>query len=505
LTEERAEGPEREEEERSGLSRLVGVLALLVALGATAFLLLFGRDSYEVTAEFEDASQLTEGNEVVIAGSPAGSVERIELAPDGAALVTFTVDEQFAPLHRGTTATVRSYSLSGIANRQVQLTLPPPDAAGEEIADGGVMDQSETVSEVDLDEVFNTLDDRTVRNLKKVIRGFEVSYDGVGPQANRGFRYLNPFLSSSRRLFTELNRDEGALQQLIVDGSQLSSALAERAPDIEQLVGNLDRMMGALAAQKAALAESVAKFPAFMRRANTTFVNLRAALDDLDPLVDASKPVARRLRPFMAELRATAAGAVPTLRDLDRILAHPGRSNDLVELTRLQVPLAKAALGSGRPECGRDPVTDYLAAADDDFDQGAFGESVCSLRNSLPQLAFFRSYSPELVGWFDGFSHSGVEDAHGGAAVVETIFNTFSVSEATGLPVIGEPGFVPQPFSESLEQGLVTTGATNKCPGANERPLGAADPADHSVPFLDGSTRFTDPLDCDPSAVPQGP
>ncbi len=59
------------------------------------------------------------------------------------------------------------------------------------------MSQAETVSEVDLDELFNTLDDRTVRNLKKVIKGFEISYDGVGEQANKGFRYLNPFLSTS--------------------------------------------------------------------------------------------------------------------------------------------------------------------------------------------------------------------------------------------------------------------------------------------------------------------
>jgi phospholipid/cholesterol/gamma-HCH transport system substrate-binding protein len=365
------------------------------------------------------------------------------------------------------------------------------------------MTESETVSEVDLDELFNTLDDRTVRNLKKVIRGFELSYDGVGAQANRGFEYLNPFLSTSRRLFSELNRDERALEQLIVDGSQLSGALAERAPDIEQLVGNLNRMMGALGRQKAALAASISKLPDFMRRANTTFVNLRAALDDVDPLVDASKPVAEELRPFFSELRAASADAVPTLADLDRIISHGGADNDLIELTRLQVPLARTALGSGSPDCGSDPTSDYEAAADDDFSQGGFGESVCALRNGLPQLAFFRSYTPELIGWFDGFSHSGTVDANGGAARVNTSFNTFAVNDATGLPIIGEP---PQSLAEGLEQGLVTTGATQKCPGGNERPLGAADPDDQSTPQAeDPSSPFTDPIDCNPEDVQPGP
>ena len=53
---------------------------------------------------------------------------------------------------------------------------------------------------------------------------------GVGPQANRGLKYLNPFLSTSRRVFGELNSDQRAFEHLIVDTSQLSGALAERAP-----------------------------------------------------------------------------------------------------------------------------------------------------------------------------------------------------------------------------------------------------------------------------------
>ena len=110
---------------------------------------------------------------MIVGGVAAGSVKKIELGEDGQALVTFSVDDEYAPLKRGTTATVRSYSLSGIANRQVQLTIPPDSEAGEEIPPGGSLSQSETVSEVDLDEVFNTLDKETVADFKHVIKGFE--------------------------------------------------------------------------------------------------------------------------------------------------------------------------------------------------------------------------------------------------------------------------------------------------------------------------------------------
>jgi phospholipid/cholesterol/gamma-HCH transport system substrate-binding protein len=490
----------------TAVGRIAALVALLVAAVALVLIFSGNGEEYTVTADFENASQLVNGNEVVIAGKPVGLVKSIELGDDGGALVTFSVDEEYAPLKRGTTATVRSFSLSGIANRQIQLTLPAEGdvnqsypggatAAGEEIPDGGTLTRSETVSEVDLDEVFNTLDARTIRNLKKVIKGFEVSYDGVGEQANKGFRYLNPFLSTSRRVFGELNRDEQALQQLIVDGSKLSGALAERAPDLEQLVGNLNRFQGALASEKENLATAVAEFPDFMRQANTTFVNLRAALDDVDPLVDASKPVAIRLRPFFSEFRAAAADLVPTVRDLDQLVLRPGPANDLVDLNRLQPAVTRAALGSGSPECAENPssVEDLQVAADDDYTQGAFGEQICALRDGRASLAFLRAYTPELVAWFDDFANSGIDDANGGMGRIATNFNAFT-------PAVGDPpGLLPNIFETPASPSEAFAGLTqdqrSRCPGANERP-----PGDGSTPFNEDGT-----LDCDPTQLPPGP
>ncbi|MGH2954423.1 MAG: MlaD family protein, partial [Solirubrobacterales bacterium] len=148
-------GPEEEAQKRR--RRALALIALVVA-AAIAYILLSGGDEYEVTAEFENASQLVTGNEVVVGGTNAGSVKEIELGPDGQALVTFTVEDELAPLRRGTVATIRSTALSSIAGRQVQLTLPPDSQAGEEIDSGGRLSQAETVSEVDLDQLFNTLD-----------------------------------------------------------------------------------------------------------------------------------------------------------------------------------------------------------------------------------------------------------------------------------------------------------------------------------------------------------
>lgn len=481
------------------IGRVAALAALAAAVVVVVLVLSGGEEPYKVTAQFENAGQLVTGNQVVVGGAAAGKVEEIELGDDGEALVTFTVDPEYAPLRLGTVATVRSPSLSQIAGRQVQLTLPPDSAAGPEIPDGGEMTQEYTVSAVDLDQLFNTLDPETVEDFKRVIKGFERSGDGVGPQANEGFRYLNPLLSTSRRVFGELTRDEQALEDLIVDSSQLSGALAERSSDISALVGNLNLMTNAIGDRKEQLATAINQFPDFMRRSNTTFVNLRATLDDVDPLVDASKPVAIELRPFLAELRAAAADAVPTIRDLDAIVQRGGEANDLVELTRLQRPLARRAIGSGGPDCGpgaEDPA-DLLVAADDDFEQGAFGESVCALDNGLGTLSFFRAYTPEVLGWFNSFSHIGGIDGTGGIARIGTTLSAFSPS----LPFGPDLTEILSP-EETLPYLNIST---NRCPGANER---AVDGADDSIPFTDGGA-LTDGShangECDPEQGISGP
>src|SRR5581483_6510858 len=150
-------------------------------------------------------------------------------------------------------------------------------------------------------------------------------------------------------------------------------------------------------------------------------------------------PVAPRLRPFFRDLRHAARDAVPTIRDLNAAIRSPGPDSDLVELTRKGVSLRRAGVGSGPVDCGQDPKSDYLAAADNVFTQGALSEARCSLQNGLPSLAFFRAYQPELVGWFNDFGTSGVVDANGGIGRISTTFNVFSLS-ASGVPnILGPP------------------------------------------------------------------
>jgi phospholipid/cholesterol/gamma-HCH transport system substrate-binding protein len=378
-------------------ARIAAVGAVALALAVVA-VLLFRGGGYTVTGEFLSGGQLVEGNLVRVAGANVGTVEDVSISDDGLALVRFTVDDDYAPLRRGSRAMIKQTSLSGIANRYIDLHLGPAD--GEEIDDGGRLGTAETETAVEIDEVFGIFDPETRQALRDTVKGSADLLRGRGREINRAVTYLNPALSTGAELFRELSRDEPLLERFLVDSGRFVHALAARQADVRGLVSNANTTFRALGAQQEALAESIDLLPPFMRRANTTFVNLRRALDDVDPLVDASIPVAQRLVPFLDSARSFAAAAKPTVRDLSLTIRRGGDDNDLIELMRTFPLLARVAL---------DPRRVNGAVR-----RGAFPESEEALAESAETFSLLRPYTPDLVGWFEDFSGTGAYDAAGG-------------------------------------------------------------------------------------------
>jgi phospholipid/cholesterol/gamma-HCH transport system substrate-binding protein len=432
------------------VGRVLTIAAISAAIAAVALVLLRpGGPDYVVRARFADASQLVKGNLVQVAGVKVGSISKIRLTDDGQAEVAMKIDDpEYAPLRRGTRAIIRQASLSGVANRYVDLQLPPGTQT-QKIRSGGVIGQGETTSAVDLDQLFNTFDPSTRKALSGFIRGENAVYAGRGQEAGAGWAYLNPALAASDRLFDEVNVDTPMLQRFIGATSSLVTDVADRRQQLSGLVDHLSTTTTALGRQNRALGEGIGRLPDFMRRANTTFVNLRATLDDAAPLVEESKPVAQKLRPFFAELRPLARDARPTLRDLSRTIKSPGPDNDLIELTRAAEPLRDIAVGSA-PRNGRTR-------------EGAFPATTKALSGATPELATARPYAPDLTGWFDDFSHSGLYDALGGASRAGVYVNLFANVDGVLKPLLDRAT-----QAKALEQGL-SSGQRWRCPGAAER------------------------------------
>jgi phospholipid/cholesterol/gamma-HCH transport system substrate-binding protein len=326
----------------------------------------------------------------------------------------------------------------------------------EMLEDGAVIDSDRTTSVVEIDTFFNMFDKKTRESIQGFFRGANRQYAGVGDDANRGLPYLKTNLSASSRLFRELTYDSPVLERFLVDSSRLVTALSEKEEELSPLINHLNRTTRALGSEKEALAELVGRLPGFMRTANSTYVNLRAALDDVDPLVEASKPVARKLGPYLDELQPFAREAVPTIRDLARLTGSPGPGNDLLELNRTYPPLADAAVdtqtrsinyGTGSIKLGRK--------------RGSFPEAAEAFRDSAPIIAKGRPYTPDFLGWMDDFSQTGAYDALGSFSRSQSYVNLFTLSDG---------GLIPRSETGTVFKELANVYQFKRCPGAAEAP-----------------------------------
>jgi phospholipid/cholesterol/gamma-HCH transport system substrate-binding protein len=445
------------------VARAAAAGALALAVAFAIWLLLFrGDGGTEYTLLFQNAGQLVKDDDVQVGGRRIGSVREIELTDDNQAAVKVTVQEPYAPLREGTRAVIRLTSLSGIANRYVALTPAPGDA--EELPEGATLAAESTTDVVDLDQIFNTLDERTRGDLADVVKGFAAQYEGKGEEAGESAKYFNPLLSSSRQLVQQVTEDEGALTRFLVNSSRAVTTIAERRGELADLVGNTNATAAAIGQENAALARALGVLPTTLRRANTTFVNLRATLDDLDVLVAESKPATKDLAPFLRELRPLVRAARPTIRDLRTLVRRPGDDNDLVEATRKMPALQRAATP-------------------------AFRNGRQALERLQPVLEFARPYTPDLVGWFRDFGQGSANyDANGHFARIQPIFNAFQFADNPAGGVL-----TPVPPSDRMDG--VETGVIRRCPGAATQR-----PADGSAPFTDGGD-----LDCDPTLALPGP
>jgi phospholipid/cholesterol/gamma-HCH transport system substrate-binding protein len=440
------------------VARVAAVAALTLAVVVLAVVVLRGSGGKTYYLDFQNAGQLVKGDDVQVGGRRIGSVKDISLTNHSLARIKVSIGDTYAPLHRGTTAIVRATSLSGVANRYVALT-PGPNS-NRPLPDGATIGIDSTTSVVDLDQLFNTLDPRTRRALQQVVQGSATQYQGKGPQANLSAKYFGPSLSSTDQLIQEVLRDQGAFTTFLASSSKLVTDLAARRNDLSSLVANANATAGAIASQNTAFDTDLRLLPPTLRKANTTFVNLRATLVDLTTLVNTSKPVAPKLTPFFSDLRGLTTEAVPTVHALSRVLFLPGPNNDLNDLMKKLPSLQRVA-------------------------KPAFADSITALQRSQPVVSFIRPYTPEFVGWLRDFGQGAANyDANGHFARIQPIFNATSPNSLVPTPIPTGDRFA------GLQQGN-----TKRCPGAASQY-----PPDGSAPFLE-----TGSLDCVPSEVPPGP
>jgi phospholipid/cholesterol/gamma-HCH transport system substrate-binding protein len=436
-------------------ARAAALGALGLALVVIAILILGGGSSYSLNADFQNASGLVTGDNVLIGPAAVGTISSISLARNGEARVAMSLHGGVGPMHQGTVARIFEDSLSGIASRYVELEPGPSQAP--QISDGGVLTDTHTYSEVNIDQLFDTFDPLTRAGLSNFIRGEAASLKGRGLQANQALKYLAPGLQSTSQLTAELTRDQPVFDQLVVQGADSLSALASRSEQLSQLIANTSTATGAIAAQSQNLQQALGLLPGTLHQATTTFAGLQTTLNKLDPLVAASKPAVRQLPEFLAALHRVIDAGVPTIGQLDDLIHNPSGGGDLTALAQATPALAQIA-------------------------DTAFPEVIRQLNDSENQVEYLRDYAPDVVAALTNVGQaSAYYDANGHYVRTQPALFPFALDSSNELTT---------QFPSQRYDGL--TAVHDRCPGS----------ASQATP--DGSAPQSVP-GCSTSSVPSGP
>ena len=414
-----APGPGQASGTSRTIARAAAAGALIIALVLVVLVLFGGGSTYTLKANFLDAGGLVTGDDVIIGPAKVGSVQSIDLTPDGQAQVVMGIDSNVGKLPNGTIARIYENSLSGIANKYV--VLQPGSGAGS-IPSGGVIPSDRTYAQVNLDQLFDTLGPQTRQGLRQFIRGQAASIDGKAPQAHETLLYLYPALLSTTDVTKELSKNEPIFDSLLVQGAQAMRALASRTAQLSQLVSNTNATMGAIASQSQNLEQTLSLLAPTLNHSTSTFAGLRSTLDVLDPLVAQSIPANRRLTEFVDRPAPADEPVDPDGRSAERADPQPSGGGDLITLLQETPALAQIAAAS-------------------------FPRQIKVFNDSQPQVDYFREYTPDVVAALTNLGQiGGYFDANGHYARTQPFFGPFGLSGANEL--VSRPRLASFPGTE---------------------------------------------------------
>lgn len=287
--------------ELTGLAVFAAVSVLLTLLVANT--LSQGQGDRRVyTAELVDASGLSPGDEVRMAGVRVGRVESRELH-DGVARITFTVDAEQS-VRTDTVARVSYLNLLG----QRYLALEPGDVAGEPQPPEEVIGTDRTAPALDLTELFNafkplfdTLEPADVNRLAEQV---------VAAAQGQGAVVAN-LTAEVASLTHHLADREDVIASVISNTTTVMSTLDDRSQELTGVVQGLATLVDGLAADTAQIDAAVVAVEAL----GTTVADLlRSSGPSITAVVGQMEMVGTTMVSGLAELDA-AARDLPVMLD----------------------------------------------------------------------------------------------------------------------------------------------------------------------------------------------
>ena len=307
------------------------IFLLIVALVVTLVILsnqrlalpagvpLLGKDVVEVEAELATAQAVTpgQGQTVNIAGVEVGQISSVKLE-DGKAIVGMKIERQYDTIYSDATILLRPKT--GLKDMVAELN-PGTKAAGE-LREGERIPISQTLPDVNLDEILASLDADTRDYLRVLLGDASTALDGNGRDLAQAIRRFEPTAKYSREVNEQLAVRRRNIKRVVHNFSLLMGELGAKDRQVAAFVQNSNAVFATLASQDENLRATLQELPGALDESQTTLAKVDRLATVLGPTLEVLRPGARALGPSLRETRPFLTTTTPIIRDQLRPFAR---------------------------------------------------------------------------------------------------------------------------------------------------------------------------------------
>jgi phospholipid/cholesterol/gamma-HCH transport system substrate-binding protein len=380
------------------LSRATLTVGVTVALAAAVVVQQFvtawspAGGAYQVKALVADAGGVARGSGVYIVGLRVGRVSAIDRT-GGQARLTLSIDDDYGRLPADSRLALKLRTLIGETAVNI---LPGRDTTT--LPDGGVLSQTQTEEDVDVDQILDVLKGQTRARAQQTIAAMSRGIGGRGAQVNSIVRDASGVVKSANDLYAVLKRDRGELARLVDNVGDVSRAVGDRGQALRQLGGGLRTTFGAVAHQDSAVRRTLAELPSVLRETESTSETLMKTSGNTGRVLSNAAGLINQLNPTLGQLTPAAKTGRRLMQELARSAAP--LEGTLGKLRSLSGPAAGALPQLRSVLCQVTPMTEYL-----------------------------KPYGPELAAVFSNMgSSTNFYDATGHAARIMPLVNDDALS-----------------------------------------------------------------------------
>ena len=308
------------------LRDFVAILALVVtAAGVSGYILtnqrltlpgwvpVLGTDFYTLTGAFSTAQAVTpgQGQTVDVAGVQVGEISKVRLE-NGQAIITMRLKDKYrGRVYRDASALLRPRT--GL--RDMVVALDPGRDRARPLAEGSRIPVSETMPDVNFDEILASLDADTRDYLRLLLGAGAEGLRGDGPALRRALKRFEPTGRALRKVNERLATRRQNIRRVITNFSRVAEELGTKDDEIAQFVSSSDAVFTSLARQDRNLRATVRELPTALTATQAGLGKVDRFASELGPSLSALRPGARGLGPSLRATRPFLRETTPIIRD----------------------------------------------------------------------------------------------------------------------------------------------------------------------------------------------